>query len=384
LEHDLMNLPQLLWTPFRWLGCFLKACWSVPRALLRSGMFWFCLFLALVVLLVVYYALANRYTPFTNDAYVQGYVVQVAPRVEGQVVEVAVREDQLVEQGDLLFVLDPRPFEHKVRQLEANLSLMTQQVAQMDSELQAARAEEARITADESLARAVHEQELQIFKKGSTTERKYLEALQKQQAAQALVDKARAVVRQKEQALQARIGNEHALVAEARAQLSTARLNLEWTRVLAPSGGYVTDLQLRVGSYVPAGRPVLTCIESSKWIVANFRESCLEHIRPGQRCGVVFKTYPGRVFPGTVQTLGWGVERGQGVPSGELPNVKTPEQLLSTAQRFQVRVLLDHPEEIALRVGATGSVTVFTTEDWVLNPIADFFERVEAWFFYLR
>ena len=113
------------------------------------------------------------------------------------------------------------------------------------------------------------------------------------------------------------IGSEHALVAEVKAQLADARLNLEWTRIYAPANGYVTNVQLRDGSYAYAGKPVLTFIDAEQWwVVANYRENCLERIRAGQPVGLTFNTYPGRVFSGTVQSVGWGVDEGQGVPSG--------------------------------------------------------------------
>jgi multidrug resistance efflux pump len=192
-------------------------------------------------------------------------------------------------------------------------------------------------------------------------------------------------VRVKEEALKAKIGDEHALVAEARAQMETAKLDLEWTKIVAPASGYVTDIQLRVGAYVEVGHPVLTCIETDNWwIVANFRESNIELLRPGQPAGIVFKRRPGQIYHGEVQTVGWGVEHGQGVPSGTLPAVKNPNELIPSTQRFQIRVVLDHPEEVPLRVGSTASVTVYTTPDFVLNPVARFWQDVESWLCYLR
>ena len=118
--------------------------------------------------------------------------------------------------------------------------------------------------------------------------------------------------------------------------------------------------------------------------MANFRESTLEHIRPGQPVGIACKTYPGRIFSGTVQSIGWGVDEGQGVPSGKLPQVKNPQELLPSAQRFQVRLVLDNPDEVPLRVGATAAVTVYTDPDFVLNPLAEFWQRIESWLYYLR
>jgi multidrug resistance efflux pump len=363
---------------------FLTALWTHFCRALGSPRTWVLALLAVIVVLIVYYAFADRYTPYTSDAYVQAYVVQIAARVEGQVTAVHVRENERVPRGGLLFEIDPRPFEHRVQQLEAKLALMAQRVAQMESELAAARAEETRVAADESYAQAVYRQELSIFKQDSTTERRYLDALQKHRAQQALREKALAQVRQVEQALAARLGDEHALVAEARAMLAEAKLQLEWTRVYAPDDSYITNLQLRQGSYVRVGQPVLTCINAEQcWIVANFRENGLEYVRAGQPAEISFNSYPGRVFAGRVQSAGWGVSQGQGVPSGELPEVRNPQSWIRQAQRFQVRIVLDEPPEQPLRVGATAAVTVYTTDDFALNPVARAWQRVMAWFDYL-
>src|SRR5262249_2091381 len=156
-----------------------------------------------------------------------------------------------------------------------------------------------RLVAEEDYARVVHEQEKAIFKQDATTDRKYVEAVQKYKAAQAALKRSRAQVRKAEQALAARVGEVHALVAAVGAQLARARRSLEWTRVYAPASGYVTNVQLREGAYVHVGTAVLTCIDGDQWwVVANFRENSLENVRQGQRVGLTFNNYPGRVFPG--------------------------------------------------------------------------------------
>lgn len=361
------------------------AAWSRVRALFGTARFWIFFLAALLAVLVLYYAFANRYTPFTSDSYVQAYVVQVAPQVAGQVIAVHVKENQRVEKGDLLFEIDPRPFAHKVRQLEAAKTWNRQRVAQIKQELAAAQADESRIAAELAYAEAVFKQEQAIFKKEATTERRFLDAQQKHLGLIASREKARAVIRQKEDALSAMLGDEHAIVAESVAQLATASLDLEWTKVYAPVTGFVTDMQLQPGAYVQPGKAVMTCIDAENWwIVANFRETSLEYIRPGQPASIAFKAYPGRVLPATVQSVGWGVHKGQGVPSGNLPGVTNPQEWLPPAQRFQVRIELTDRDEVPLRVGATGSVTIFTTSDSPLNPIANAWQRVAAWVNYLR
>lgn len=356
----------------------------IAQRVLRSARVWILFILLLIATLVAYYVLSDRYTPLTTEAYVQAYVIQVAPRVEGQVVQVRVRENQSVKEGDLLFEIDRRPFEHHVALLEAKRVAAVQQVAQLDAELSAAKAEDVRLVAEEAYARVVHDQEHAIYKQDATTDRKYVEAVQKYRAAQAALERSRAQVRKVEHALAARIGTEHALVAEVEAQLSSARLDLDWTRVYAPCDGLVTDLQLRVGAYIHAGRAAMTLIETSRWlVVANFRENALIRLREGQPAGVAFRGLPGRILGARVVSVGWGVSQGQGTPSGQLPDVKVPASWVPPAQRFQVRLALDDAGSVPLRVGMTGSVAVYTEPEGVLNEITHFWHQVIAWLYHL-
>ena len=363
----------------------LKGFVTDARGFHLSARVWVLSVLLLIAVLVAYYVLMDRYTPFTTDAYVQAYVVQVAARVEGQVVRVNVLENQAIRKGDLLFEIDPRPFEHRVAVLEAKLAQAIQEVAQMESELAASKADETRLVAEETYAQAVHGQEMQIRKSDATTERKYLDAVQKYRMAQADRARNRAMIRKAEQALAARIGGEHALVAETKAQLAEAKLNLSWTRIDAPANGYVTNVQLREGSYAHVGIPVLTCINSDQqWVVANYRENSLEYLRPTQRVGLSFNTYPGRIFPGVVKTVGWGVYQGQAAPSGNLPAVSEPQNWIRLAQRFPVWVTPEMPEGYPLRIGATASVAVYTRKEYWLNGVTEFWHKTVAAFDYLR
>ena len=363
----------------------LRSVVTIRPRLVQSARAWVLVVLSVIAVLVVYYVLSDRHTPFTSDAYVQAYVIQVAARVEGQVVRVHVKENQTVTKGEVLFEIDPRPFQYRVALLEAKEVDVAQQVAQMESELSAARADDARLAAEETYARAVYEQETAIHKQKAATDRTYLDAVQKYNAAQAARQRGLAQTAKAEHALAARIGEEHALVVEVRAQLAEARLDLEWTRIDAPANGYVTNVQLREGSYVHVGTPVLTCIDRDAWwVVANYRENSLENLRPGQRVGLSFNTYPGRIFPGVVESVGWGVDEGQGYPSGNLPAVQEPKNWIRLAQRFQVRITPELPEGYPLRVGATASVAVYVRDGYWLNGVTRAWQRVVALFDYLH
>lgn len=384
----MITLTRLTWQLFSWPTWIVTRppvwTWRGVRYCVGSFRFWLLVILLVILTLVAYHSLADRYTPFTMDAYVQAYVVQIAPQVAGQVSRVYAREGERVKAGALLFEIDPRPFEHKIAFLEAKLVETTQKVKQLTTEREAARAEHLRLQAEADYAATVHDQEAKIYKKEATTERKYLEARDKDRAARAAVDKASLHVRNVEESLDARVGREHALVAQVNAQLAEAKLNLSWTRVLAPHDGLITDLQLRDGTYVHVGQGAMTLIDTGDWqIVGHFRENALRNVEVGMPALIALQAAPGRLYRGRVTTTGWGVFRGQGVPSGNLPAVKPQTTWVQPAQRFQVRLVLEESEEVPLRVGMTGSVSVYVEEDHPLNEITRWVHQAVAWLYYL-
>jgi multidrug resistance efflux pump len=349
-----------------------------------SFRFWLGMFVLLIVALLVYFIGADRYTPLTTDAYVQAYVVQVAPQVGGQVTRIHVAEGDQVHQGDLLFELDSRPFEHKVALLRAKYVEAQYQIKQLEAQLAAARAEQRRVAAETDYARVVHAQEEAIYQKKSTTERKYLDAAQKLKASEAALDRSASQVENIEQGLAARIGAEHASVAEAKASLDEAELNLSYCQVHSPCDGIITNLQLVDGAYAQIGQAVMTCIDTRAWlIVANFRERSLEELRPGQPALVAFQALPGGLWPATLQTIGSGVAQGQGVPTGMLPHVENQTIWVPPAQRFQVRLVLDDPQAVPMRVGMTASVSVYAEPRGILRPLTRSLHRVLSWLYYL-
>jgi multidrug resistance efflux pump len=358
--------------------------WRGLRYLAGSFRFWLLVILAVMVLLVAYHALADRYTPFATDAYVQAYVVQIAPQVAGKVVHVYAREGETARAGAVLFEIDPRPFEHKIAQLEAQLVEVTYKVKQMETEKRVAQAEHTRLVAEADYAATVHRQEQQIYQKLATTERKYLEARDRDRAARAAADKAAVQVQHVEEGLEARVGREHALVARVKAELAEARLNLSFTSVHAPCDGLITDLQLRDGTFVHVGQAAMTLIDTSHWqIVAHFRENALRNLEEGQPALVALQGAPGRLLPARVASTGGGVFHGQGVPSGNLPAVKRQTSWVEPAQRFQVRLVLEEEPPVPLRVGMTGSASVYVEPEGRLHEVTRGLHQLIAWLYYL-
>jgi multidrug resistance efflux pump len=371
---------QTLWSAVRIPLRAAGGLWRGACRLLGSFRFWVLLIVCVLILLVVYYAISEIYTPLTTEAYVQAYVVQVAERV----VHVHVREGDRVKSGTPLFELDPALLQQKVAYLEAKLVEAQYQIKQLEAELAAAKADQERLKADADYAASVHKQEQAIFKTDSTTERRYLESVQKKKASQAAVAQAESNIQRIEDALDARIAGEHATVVQVKAQLAEARLNLSYTRVCAPCDGLITDLQLREGAYVHIGQAAMTLIDTERWIiVANFRETSLTRMREGQSAVVALRGLPAQLFDAHVTSVGWGVSQGQGIPSGQLPDVKIPTSWVPPAQRFQVRLTLDDANSIPLRVGMTGSVAVYTDSEGRISRVTRFWHKVIAWLYYL-
>jgi multidrug resistance efflux pump len=152
----------------------------------------------------------------------------------------------------------------------------------------------------------------------------------------------------------------------ARSALEAAQLNLEFTQVRASVDGYITNLQLRVGSQAVANQPIMALVDTASfWIDAYFRETFVKEIKPGDQVAITLMSYPDTVLKGVVDSLGWGIAQSDGSTGSQLlPNVSPTFEWIRLAQRIPVRIILDDvPEGIKLRVGTTASVLVMTGDD---------------------
>ena len=334
--------------------------------------------LGVIVLLIIYYALSDIYSPFTTEAYVQAYVVQVAPQVGEKVVRVHVREGDQVKAGTLLFELDPSLFEQKVASLEAKLVEAQYQVKQLEAELAAA-GPTTTPRGGGGFTAVVYRQEKAIYKTESTTERALPRGGAKEQGQPGGRPPVETRVRRIEDALDARIGGD-ALVAQVR--LTTRRPGSNWPirgscpvrrpdhRFAAPRGGLCSHRP--GGDDTDRHRPL-----------AGRRQFPRERACPYVRRPVGLDARGARAgFFRPRASVGWGVSQGQGVPSGQLPDVKMPTNWVPPARRFQVRLILDEPDAVPLRVGMTGSVAVYTEPEGTARSDAVVAPLI-AWLYYL-
>ena len=346
------------------------------------------LFLALVALFF-YHLVADRFTPYTSQATVDTFLVQIAPEVSGPVVAVGVQDNHPVKKGQMLFGIDPAPFEIALRAAQANLAVASQgadtsvaDVRVADATLQGKQVE---LSTSKQLGKIV----LDLSEKRALSETSAIRA-------RADIAKTEAeIVRVEAEAERARIklapaGEPTPQVRQAQIAVEQAELDLRRSTVVAPADGAITNLRLSPGQFANRGQPVLSFMGTgSRWVTAAMRENQLGNIAPGNRVLVVFDDRPGEVFPAKVESVGWGVTQGTETPNGQLPKVDAPTGWLREPQRFPVRVVLDPPAkgEKPLppgRSGAQASVVVLTRESSIMNPLARLWIRMVATLSYLQ
>ena len=266
------------------------------------------------VLVVAYQFRAYLQNPWTPDGQVRATVVEVASRVSGPITNLPISDNQAVTAGELLFQIDPRTFQATVNQSKASV-------------------EEAKDKADR--ARLTYQTDTGAESKQLLTQLENAEAL----AAAAL--------------------------SQARANLSAAQLDLEFTRVLAPVNGYVTHLNVDLGTQTVADRPLMALVNrDSFWFSAFFRETLMENVRPGDKAMIRLMAYPDKPIEGHVESVGWGIATVDGRPGYDLlPQVRPNFEWIRLAQRIPVRVELgDIPAGVDLRFGITASVLVMSDD----------------------
>jgi multidrug resistance efflux pump len=328
--------------------------------------------------------------PWTRDGLVRAQVGQIAPRVSGPLVHVPIQNNQLVKKGDLLFEIDPSTFQATVNLARAQFDNMrdivkslVEQVEGLKRTVEERQAEinEAKFGAEGSAAQVENARiELgrakELFAEATNTQRDVDDKSMAYQVAVAQLGEARAKVNQTTAALsQAKddlargladlgaLGEDNPRLRRAAADLEIAQLNLDFTKVWAPTDGYVTNLRLGVGDSAVAHQPMLAVIDANSFYVqAFFRETFVGNFQKGDRAVVTLMSYPDTPLEGTVDSIGWGIAQQNGSTGFELlPSVKPTFEWIRLAQRIPVAVRIEKiPDNIKLRAGTTASVVVIT------------------------
>ncbi|HAJ8462835.1 TPA: multidrug efflux transporter periplasmic adaptor subunit MdtN [Escherichia coli] len=285
--------------------------------------------LALVALVFVIWRVDSA--PSTNDAYASADTIDVVPEVSGRIVELAVSDNQAVKQGDLLFRIDPRPYEANLAKAEASLAALDKQImlTQRSVDAQQFGADSVNATVEKARAAA---------KQASDTLRRTEPLLREGFVSAEEVDRARTAQR-----------------AAVEADIALTKLHLEMATVRAPFDGRVISLKTSVGQFASAMRPIFTLIDTRHWyVIANFRETDLKNIRSGTPATIRLMSDSGKTFEGKVDSIGYGVLPDDGgLVLGGLPKVSRSINWVRVAQRFPVKIMVDKPDPEMFRIGAS-------------------------------
>ncbi len=312
------------------------------------------LLLACLVLLLLYWA-STYFAAYTDDAYLTTDIVRIAPRVEGHVQTVDVKDNQRVAKGQVLATIDPEPFRLRVENAKARLDQARSQLSLGQSALDSARARLDEASAALELAAATQKRYSGLIKEKAIAQQAYdeidsalKEATDRRQEAQAGVNEAA-------RSIEGRAMD----VAAARAELDLARFDLDHAALYAPVDGFITALNIKPGDYAKAGQGIMAVVSDVDWrVIANYREQLVRHIRPGQRVIVHLDNHPWRLFSGVVQGVARGVSR-EPDPGKLLPYVEPTTNWIRLSRRFPVRIEFERrPEDARLLSGSDARVLV--------------------------
>jgi multidrug resistance efflux pump len=284
-------------------------CPVKPKIFITLGV----VLLALMAALLMYARYLGK--PWTRDAYVRANVVGVAPRVAGPIVQIPVKDNQAVRKGDLLFQIDPRTFQAALDQAKGQLAQT--QAKLVDLEANAKRAVD--LLAQNVISREQYDDQVQAF-----------------EAAKADVEAAQAAV-------------------------ENAQLDLDFTTVVSPVDGYLTNVNTSPGTYVAAGQQLLALVDTSTfWVAAYFKETQITNVQPGDTVRITLMGHAGQPFDGEVVSTAWGifVQDGSTVGDQMLPDVPQTIDWVRLPNRFPVRVHVTGQPPVPLRIGQTASVAV--------------------------
>jgi multidrug resistance efflux pump len=337
--------------------------------------------LILIAILFVWYVVADRLAPWTDQARVQAYIVPIVSQVSGRVIEVNVGKDQEVQQGDVLLKIDPSDYQLAVDNAETNLELAGQEIGAGTASVSTAQAKVVEAQANVSHLKAqgkrvfeLEEQQIYSRARGDQARSAIIKAEAQLDSAQAELEKAK-------QSLGAK-GSENPKIRSAIAQLKKTQIDLSRTIILAPSHGGITNLKIDEGHYASVGAPLMTFIEvDNVWIKASLRENSITNVKQGTPVDIILDSAPGRIFHGTVSSLGFAVSHEKGGAIGDLESIESSAGWLRDAQRFPVYITFDDDSARGFRrLGGQADVQFYSTDNWLINSLGWIWIRMLSWF----
>ena len=377
-----------------------------------------------VVMLAILMLLLNIFAPTTTDVRVVKYIVPIVSQVRGRVIEVPVENNRPVKKGDVLFRIDPTPYQNEVHSLEARLVSEEAKVAaerarvsevrarltdaesserQLHEQLNAATGQVTSVSASLELARKRVAQNTELVAAGAGNRFDLEQAQTNVNELSAQLAAARAAESETKEKLAGRVNGDLAAVAQVKAQIATAQgqlrvaeaqvettraqlENARWdllqTTIVAPGNGTMVNVMLRPGFFV-AGMPfneVMTFVDDEFQIFALFGQNELHQVEPGNHAEITLDTFPGRVIKAHVDSIIWAQGQGQLDASGDLPRTA----FAAPPGRFPAKLVVsDNEKSLFMAAGARGSAAIYTEHFAMVHIIRKVILRVTSYLDYI-
>jgi len=349
-------LVWLVFFKFRWLK--FSIAWGVVSGLVGLH------------LLLIFMIGLRFVTPYSTDARVIQHTIQLTPRLSEPtlVTSVLVAENVQVKKGAPLFQFDRRPYENKVRQLEAQLARAKQDVLVNKADLAAAAAKVKRLRSELEYARYQEKLSIDLARRGAGPEEDAQKWAAQVAANEAGILEAQADEQRAKLRYTSEIGGVNTTVAAIEAELETARFYLDNTLMVAPADGYIINLQVRPGMVagdIRFGAIASFIVEDGRYLLANYFQENLKYVKPGQPVEAALDLHPGQIWKGRVEMIWQGSGAGQLLPSGTLPSWNYKPSEIPQGQ-FAVVVRLDGPDQSRFPIGTQGRAAIYT------NPASPF------------
>lgn len=321
--------------------------------------------------------------PFSTNARIYFTVTPVLPGVKGRVIEVPIEDNtnRHLEAGDVLFKVDPKPYEYAVAEKRAGLAEAEANVAQLKASVDQATATVEKTKSELQLAQENYDRQLTLFQKNVVAQATLDTASRNLDAAKQTVAEAGAAEDRAKQAYGATVDGEHAAIVRLRNELADAQYDLEQTIVRAPTGGFVTQVSLRPGMYVvPVPlRPVMIFINDSardRALAAAFQQNSLQRVRAGDKAEVLFKGIPGRVFKAKVRLVIDAIAAGQLEATGTMKDLGAP---LPGGRALAVLDIQDDMSGYQVPLGSAGEAAIYTEHFRELSLLRKILLRMRSW-----
>jgi multidrug efflux system membrane fusion protein len=336
---------------------------TAPRVILGRSLV--ATFVALAIVLAIFVVRQLGLAPRTTDAVITANTISIAPEVAGRISVLNVKDDAVVHKGDVLFEIERERYELNLAQAIANERALEAQIDLTGRRVTSERTgvDVARANANAARARLV-EATATLQRLEPLLPDRYVTPQQIDQARRAKATATSEVAGAKSAVVQSRefVGDTNTLVAQlagARALVGQAERDLRNTVVRAPFDGRIVGVTTAVGQLVDPLKPLFTLIETSQWyVIGDFRETQLAYIRPGMRATAYVMTRSKVVLRGVVESIGSAVAQPENLSIAGVPPVKRDLDWVRIAQRFPVRIALDHPPDELMRIGASAVAVV--------------------------